>query len=218
MGARPRLAQQHHPRPRAVIIHALLQPQATALSRRRPTTHQPRPPGPRAGQLAQELVRWPSRPRGTDGFRRAGEAATNLRRDQPLRPRPVITSTRRLHGALGGTGGRCVGRSGPCFGGDPWDEEAAIRGPPGRQKGGVLACPVLLLPGTPYDDPEDRFAADRLQQGNPRPRAGGPRSPLRSGGSSSVAALSRRRGARRLLACLQSAYADASLSRWSGCF
>ena len=38
------------------------------------------------------------------------------------------------------------------------------------------------------------------------------------GGSSSVAALSRRRGARRLLACLQSAYADASPSRWSGCF
>jgi hypothetical protein len=31
-------------------------------------------------------------------------------------------------------------------------------------------------------------------------------------------ALSRRRGARRLLACLQSASADASPSRWSGCF
>ena len=40
---------------------------------------------------------------------------------------------------------------------------------------------------------------------------------LLPGGSSSVAALSRRRGARRLLACLQSAYADSSPSRWSGC-
>ena len=37
------------------------------------------------------------------------------------------------------------------------------------------------------------------------------------GGSSSVDALSRRRGARRLLACLESAYVDASPSRWSGC-
>jgi transposase InsO family protein len=31
-----------------------LQPQATALSRRRPTTHQPRSAGPRAGQLRRE--------------------------------------------------------------------------------------------------------------------------------------------------------------------
>src|SRR3954469_8003417 len=53
MGARPRVAQQHAPRPRPVIVHALLQPQAPALRRRRPTSHQPRPAGPEAEQLAQ---------------------------------------------------------------------------------------------------------------------------------------------------------------------
>jgi hypothetical protein len=51
MGARSRLAQQQPARPRPGILHPLLQPQATTLSRRRPTTHQPRSLTPRAGQL-----------------------------------------------------------------------------------------------------------------------------------------------------------------------
>ena len=57
MGPRPRLAQQHPTRPRPVIVHPLLQPPPTTLSRRRPTTHHPRSPSPRAGQLV--LVRHP---------------------------------------------------------------------------------------------------------------------------------------------------------------
>ena len=36
------------PRPRPVIVPPLLQPQATTLSRQRPTTHQPRSPSPRS--------------------------------------------------------------------------------------------------------------------------------------------------------------------------
>ena len=39
MGTRPRLAQLRHPRPRAVIVHPLLQPLAPSQRRRRPTTH-----------------------------------------------------------------------------------------------------------------------------------------------------------------------------------
>jgi transposase InsO family protein len=51
MGARPRVAELRHPRPRAVIVHPLLQPLAPALSRRRPATHHPRPARPRARHL-----------------------------------------------------------------------------------------------------------------------------------------------------------------------
>jgi Integrase core domain len=53
MGTRPRLAHQHPPRPRPGILSTLLQPQAPALSRRRPTTHHPRPPSPQAGHLGR---------------------------------------------------------------------------------------------------------------------------------------------------------------------
>src|SRR5881394_2741168 len=52
MGARPRLAQQHHPRPRPQLVHPILQPLQATLSRRRQTAHHPRPLSPRAGQLA----------------------------------------------------------------------------------------------------------------------------------------------------------------------
>src|SRR5690242_19765810 len=51
MGTQPRLAQLNQPRPRPVIVPALLQPPTTALRLRRPTTHQPRPARPEAGQL-----------------------------------------------------------------------------------------------------------------------------------------------------------------------
>jgi hypothetical protein len=58
VGARPRLAQLRDPRPGAVIVPALLQPQTPALGRRWSTTHQPRPACPRAGHLER-----PSRPK-----------------------------------------------------------------------------------------------------------------------------------------------------------
>jgi transposase InsO family protein len=47
------LAELDHARPRPVIVSALLQPTATALGRRRPTTHHPRPASPRAGRLGR---------------------------------------------------------------------------------------------------------------------------------------------------------------------
>jgi len=51
MGTRPRMAQQHHPRPRPDILPALLQPpQATHLTRP-PPTHHPRSQPTWAGQL-----------------------------------------------------------------------------------------------------------------------------------------------------------------------
>ena len=52
MGAQPHLAHLHATRPRPVIVHPLLQPPPTALSRQRPSPHHPRSPSPRAGQLA----------------------------------------------------------------------------------------------------------------------------------------------------------------------
>ena len=51
----PHLARLDHPRPGPGILHALLQPTATTLSRRRPSPHHPRPASPRAGHLI-----WPS--------------------------------------------------------------------------------------------------------------------------------------------------------------
>jgi hypothetical protein len=51
MGPQPRLAQLRHPRPRHVIVPALLQPPAPTQRRQRPTTHHPHPATPRAGQL-----------------------------------------------------------------------------------------------------------------------------------------------------------------------
>jgi len=41
MGARPRLAQQHHPRPRPRLIHPILQPLQASQRRGRPTTPSP---------------------------------------------------------------------------------------------------------------------------------------------------------------------------------
>ena len=53
MGHSRDLAQQPHPRPRPDILPALLQPPPTPHLTRRPATHQPRSPSPRAGQLAR---------------------------------------------------------------------------------------------------------------------------------------------------------------------
>src|SRR4051812_19486936 len=51
MGPRPRLALLDPTRPRPGILAALLQPPQTPHLTRRPATHQPRSPRPRAGQL-----------------------------------------------------------------------------------------------------------------------------------------------------------------------
>ena len=51
MGARPRLALIDQPQPRADILPSLLQPAKAPHLARRPATHHPRSPRPRAGQL-----------------------------------------------------------------------------------------------------------------------------------------------------------------------
>ena len=50
-GARPRMAQLGYPRPRALLIHSILQPLPTSQRRQRPSTHHPRPLSPQAEQL-----------------------------------------------------------------------------------------------------------------------------------------------------------------------
>ena len=102
MGARPRLAQQHPTRPRPVILHPLLQPPPTALSLRRPTTHHPRSPSPRAGQLGRRRARWPG-PAGPAAPRRP-------------RPRPRADATRRRRRWAGAPGRRRRTRR-PCSSG-----------------------------------------------------------------------------------------------------